>query len=102
MRNIHVGQTMRIAITTAIVGSTAINGIGLTASIAHITHKIAKGETPTALELFQITSSALFFTNTLLTVNTAAGHIKNVSGDIRKNDKFRPPPTPRTHSPTKP
>uniref|UniRef100_A0AC34FCH5 ZZ-type domain-containing protein n=1 Tax=Panagrolaimus sp. ES5 TaxID=591445 RepID=A0AC34FCH5_9BILA len=72
----NVGQATRIAINAALVGSLTTNYIGIVANVINIVERFKSGEVP-ALEIFQLTASVLFFTNTLLTIQTAGDIVKN-------------------------
>lgn len=73
--NREISEAMRVSATIAIFGSLSLNGVGV---VAHVGAIIADKRAPTPLELYQITSSALFFANSALTTQTASVIIKQV------------------------
>uniref|UniRef100_A0A914XUW8 DUF4781 domain-containing protein n=1 Tax=Panagrolaimus superbus TaxID=310955 RepID=A0A914XUW8_9BILA len=72
----HVGQSMRIAINTAIIGSVTTNGFAIATGIFNVVDRFGQGDVP-VLELFQLTASILFFTNTAVSMKMASTLVKN-------------------------
>ncbi|CAB3400440.1 unnamed protein product [Caenorhabditis bovis] len=68
---IEVSQAIEYTVNAAIFANFAVSGIALTASGYNIFEKVASGERPTALELFQFSTSLLFFTNAAVNLQTA-------------------------------
>ncbi|ULT84317.1 hypothetical protein L3Y34_013179 [Caenorhabditis briggsae] len=70
-QGIEVSQAIEYTVNAAIFANFAVSGIALTASGYNIFEKVANGERPTPLELFQFSTSLLFFTNAAVNLQTA-------------------------------
>ncbi|PAV88667.1 hypothetical protein WR25_26224 isoform C [Diploscapter pachys] len=66
-------------VNAAIFSSLTLGGVGIVASGHNIYEKVANGEKPTPLELFQFAASSLFFFNSALTLQTAERMIEDTS-----------------------
>lgn len=73
-----MGVISQAAVNATILGSLGVNGIGIAIGGHELLEKIANGEQLTALELFQFSSSLLFFTNAMVTAKTADRMIRTV------------------------
>jgi hypothetical protein len=78
-----------IAIKSVTVVSCVVNGLGVVNGMAHIIEKINK-ETVTSLDIFQLSSAVLFFTNSVISAHKAFSLLKTIkenatlgsSGDV--------------------
>lgn len=77
-QGIEVSQAIEYTVNAAIFANFAVSGIALTASGYNIFEKVANGERPTPLELFQFSTSLLFFTNAAVNLQTAERLIQQV------------------------
>ncbi|KAE9551734.1 hypothetical protein FO519_005045 [Halicephalobus sp. NKZ332] len=77
MTGSHVGQSMRIVINTAIFGNLGINAVGIVANVVNVVERFESGDVP-VLELFQLSASILFFTNSVVNIQYASSIIKDV------------------------
>lgn len=73
-----MGLTMKMTVDAAIFGSLGVSGVGIVASGVNMSAKIVEGKVPTPLELFQFSSSILFFANGIVHVQTAQNIVKSV------------------------
>ncbi|CAI5455716.1 unnamed protein product [Caenorhabditis angaria] len=86
-QGVEVSQAIECTVNAAIFANFAVSGIALTASGFNIFEKVANGERPTALELFQFSTSLLFFTNAAVNLHTAEKLIQETTQE--KINEFR-------------
>lgn len=76
----------RIAFVIIQTGSLTLSGIGIIHSLADLIDKTERNQL-TSLDVFQFSTSILFFTNSLVNVKTASTIIKEVQHDIIENHR---------------
>ncbi|CAD6187179.1 unnamed protein product [Caenorhabditis auriculariae] len=90
-QGVEISQAIEYTVNAAIFANFAVSGLALTASGYNIFEKVANGERPTALELFQFSTSLLFFTNAAVNLQTAERMIQQTSqekiNEVRDNLK---------------
>ncbi|KAF4528170.1 hypothetical protein B566_EDAN016532 [Ephemera danica] len=81
-----VGQVGRVFANTMQISSLTMNGLGILNSTIHMTEKLEKNEL-TTLDVFQFTTSILFFSNSVLSMKTATSVIKETQANVIKDYK---------------
>lgn len=76
-----LGRTSQIAFLAVQTGSLTVNGLGVAQGLAILIEKKKRNELRT-LDVFQFTSSLLFFANTAVNMKTASTIIKDVQCDV--------------------
>ena len=83
-----IAMASQIALRSVTGTACAINSLGVVNGIANIVQKVAEDEKVTALDVFHVTSSVLFFTGSVITAHQATQLIRNANENGNIFGKF--------------
>ncbi|PSN47893.1 hypothetical protein C0J52_03384 [Blattella germanica] len=87
-RSAQAGESIAMAGQIAMKGlagtSCAINGLGVANGVANIVQKAINEEEVTSLDLFQLTSSILFFTSSVVSIHQAEQFMRNMKANPKE------------------